>query len=49
MKRILACLLLMLLPVLASAQTITMQEQGITFDFPESWLVVKSNVMPCSI
>ena len=40
MKRILACLLLMLLPVLASAQTITMQEQGITFDFPESWLVV---------
>ena len=41
MKRILALLaLMMLLPCMAAAQTITMQEQGLTFDFPESWLVV---------
>ena len=41
MKRILAWLLLTLLaPCIAAAQTITMQEQGLTFDFPESWLVV---------
>lgn len=41
MKRILAFLLLALaLPCAALAQMITMQEQGIAFDFPESWLVV---------
>ena len=41
MKRILALLLLVLLaPCVALAQTITMEEQGLTFDFPESWLVV---------
>ncbi len=41
MKRILACLLLGLLaPCMAMAQTVTMEAQGITFDYPESWLVV---------
>jgi len=40
MKRILVCLVLMLAPCLAFAQTVTMQEQGLTFDFPQSWLVV---------
>lgn len=40
MKRIFICLVLMLAPCLAAAQTITMQEQGLTFDFPDSWLVV---------
>ena len=41
MKRILTALLLMaLLPCMAIAQTISMEEQGLTFDFPESWLVV---------
>lgn len=41
MKRILVCLLLAVLaPCVAAAQTITMREQGITFDFPDSWLVV---------
>lgn len=40
MKRILVFLLLMLVPCMALAQTISMEEQGLTFDFPESWLVV---------
>ncbi|MBQ7885266.1 MAG: hypothetical protein IJ313_00070 [Clostridia bacterium] len=41
MKRILICLLLLVLaPYMAIAQTISMEEQGLTFDFPESWLVV---------
>ena len=41
MKRILALLaLLALVPCLAAAQTITMRAQGLTFDFPDSWLVV---------
>lgn len=41
MKRILVCLLaLALLPAAAFAQRISMEEQGLTFDFPESWLVV---------
>ena len=41
MKRILALLALALLvPCMAAAQTIAMPEQGLTFDFPESWLVV---------
>ena len=41
MKRILACLLLgLLVPCMAAAQTVTMEAQGITFDYPESWLVV---------
>ena len=41
MKRI-AILLLMLalLPCAAMAQRITMEKQGLTFDYPESWLVV---------
>lgn len=41
MKRILICLLLLLLaPCWALAQKITMEEQGIIFDYPDSWLVV---------
>ncbi|MBQ8617570.1 MAG: hypothetical protein IJ418_08640 [Clostridia bacterium] len=41
MKRILTFLLLLaLLPCAAGAQVISMEEQGLTFDFPESWLVV---------
>ena len=41
MKRIAILLLaLAMLPALAAAQRITMQEQGLTFDYPESWLVV---------
>ena len=40
MKRILAFLLLALMPCIACAQTITMEEQGIAFDYPDSWLVV---------
>ena len=41
MKRIAIFLLvLLLLPCAAAAQRIAMQEQGLTFDYPESWLVV---------
>ncbi|MBQ7786491.1 MAG: hypothetical protein IJ381_10180 [Clostridia bacterium] len=41
MKRILTVLLVLtLVPCMALAQTISMEEQGLTFDFPESWLVV---------
>ncbi|MBE5799470.1 MAG: hypothetical protein E7321_05925 [Clostridiales bacterium] len=41
MKRILVFLLVLaLLPCMAIAQTISMEEQGLTFNFPESWLVV---------
>ena len=41
MKRIWICLLaLLLVPCMTLAQTITMEDQGLTFDFPESWLVV---------
>ena len=41
MKRIAIILLaLAMLPCMAAAQRITMQEQGLTFDYPESWLVV---------
>lgn len=42
MKRILMILLmcLALLPAWAAAQTITMQEQGLTFEYPDHWLVV---------
>ena len=40
MKRIVLMLAALLLPCAACAQTITMPEQGLTFDYPESWLVV---------
>ena len=41
MKRIAILLLaLLLVPCMAQAQRIAMKEQGITFDYPESWLVV---------
>lgn len=43
MKRIiiaLALAALLLLPGAAGAQTIAMEAQGITFDYPDSWLVV---------
>ena len=41
MKRIAILLLaLALLPCAAAAQRITMEKQGLTFDYPESWLVV---------
>ena len=41
MKRIAIILLaLLLLPCMAAAQRITMPEQGLTFDYPESWLVL---------
>lgn len=42
MKRIRFWLMLLLLltPCAAVAQTIAMQAQGLTFDYPESWLVV---------
>lgn len=41
MKRIWVCLLVLLaVPCMALAQRITMEEQGVTFDYPDSWLVV---------
>ena len=42
MKRILFGLLLVLalVPCAAGAQTIAMEAQGLTFDYPESWIVV---------
>ena len=42
MKRILFGLLLALalVPCAAGAQTIAMEAQGLTFDYPESWIVV---------
>ena len=41
MKRIAIILLaLLLVPCMAAAQRITMKEQGLTFDYPENWLVV---------
>lgn len=41
MKRIIIGLLLaLLLPCAAGAQTISMEEQGLTFEYPESWIVV---------
>ena len=40
MKRILLILALLLVPCAALAQSITMEAQGLTFDYPESWIVV---------
>ena len=35
-----ALLLALLVPCAAGAQTITMEAQGLTFDYPESWIVI---------
>lgn len=41
MKRIIVCIVLaLMLPALAPAQTILMEEAHLSFDYPESWLVV---------
>ena len=41
MKRIISlCIVLLALPVCALAQSIRMPQQGLTFDYPDSWLVV---------